>query len=595
MTKRTTRMTSKAKKTTRNDNKEDKKDKGNNKDDAVFDAEAAFKDCATKLKLFNIFAEIACVVKDGAVYACMVVMDGTRDPDKVHKIYLVMSPNKRLLATRVPGSLKRRLYSALESAFPNVGIDSWPLKRLYFDTVLLETLQRNERIVDPHQDSVAKGFLAKGSLAKGFVAKKYMEEDSVDQDSVDQHSDEDSADEDSTDEDSWNDDSGDEDPVQVEPMLEESMHDTPLETPQPGFSNNGAGSIQEPGISAMEVDGGASVSQDSSQSSSSNDSKPWSSSHTRKRPVVAPVACEDSQPGCSRVNPGLSMGTRPAERAEEKAGARPKRVSRSQDAKREPGRREGVSNENPKATGKSSRKKPGATKKDTKNKTSGNRPMVYKKLQDLWFDIQRFQLDVDEMKESLKDTYDVRRQIGISPLPKFFVEEDILCTEAELRFGYDIETLEKKLTDAARIFSEAQHQDYTLRELCEFLEEGTSPSLVTEGSVPKNRTDDAPRIYKMGGCLSINAGTMAETVKIASGRLERALVLCLVLYYVKLLYYPEAFWRVMYVLQLILNPSDDPPIPPTRSNGEKCVVTERMRYLSDLLERNMETNELEAE
>ncbi|KAL3215772.1 hypothetical protein MRX96_051274 [Rhipicephalus microplus] len=93
--------------------------------------------------------------------------------------------------------------------------------------------------------------------------------------------------------------------------------------------------------------------------------------------------------------------------------------------------------------------------------------------------------------------------------------------------------------------------------------------------VPKHITDDSPRIYTMGRHLWINAGTAAETIKIASGSLERALVLCLVLYYVKYLDYPEAFWRVLYVLQFVLNPSDDPPTPPTGRNGQKCEVTEK--------------------
>ncbi|XP_037503178.2 uncharacterized protein LOC119377972, partial [Rhipicephalus sanguineus] len=165
-----------------------------------------------------------------------------------------------------------------------------------------------------------------------------------------------------------------------------------------------------------------------------------------------------------------------------------------------------------------------------------------------------------------------------------------LCMEAEIRFGSDINALEEKLLHATRVLSVVQNEEFTLRNLCEFLEEGTSPSFITEGPVPPIRRDESPRIYTMHGTLWIDAGNVGETVTIASGRLERALVLCLVLYYIKLLAYPEAFWRVLYVLQFILNPSDDPATPPTQRNGQPCEVTERMRYLSDLLTGNGETS-----
>ncbi|KAL3216145.1 hypothetical protein MRX96_033167 [Rhipicephalus microplus] len=144
--------------------------------------------------------------------------------------------------------------------------------------------------------------------------------------------------------------------------------------------------------------------------------------------------------------------------------------------------------------------------------------------------------EMEEFKQILEDTYDQRRLIAASPLPEFFLYEEI-------------------------------------------------------GPVPKYRTDDSPRIYTMGGHLWINAGTPAETIKIASGSLERALVLCLVLYYVKYLDYPEAFWRVLYVLQFVLNPSDVPPTPPTGRNGQTCEVTEKMRCLVDLLTSEEDTSE----
>ncbi|XP_049272835.1 uncharacterized protein LOC119396033 isoform X1 [Rhipicephalus sanguineus] len=678
----------KSKEDNKDDNKKgnNKDNKGNNKDDAVRDVEAAFKKCAAKLKSFECYVTIECVVKNGAVYACLLVKDRKVASDKVYSIYLVMSPNKELLATSVPGSLKRRLTSALDAAFPDIGIKSLPLKSGYFDRALLESVQRHERIVEPRADSV--------------------DELSAEKDCAD----EDSADEDSADED---------------PMLEESMPNTPRAASQPDSSNTSThrlgacsmevdyavpftqdysqpsslnGNIQGPGASAMEVDRVASVTEGSSQSSSSNDgkplpygraqreprpasftlddsqpgcskdsepwkefsaakkagpapvtygdsqpgcskgSRPWSGSRTRKGPVVAPIACDDSQPGCSRGLPNEDSSdddiTEPGEfnpqavydKALKKVDGlkaailainnniRGNKTTRTHEitvgklcaaidefcvneasSAEERTRmlnavREKLAQTCPtfvwkEDTGRSSFRKPGGKKR------TSSAQGVYGKLEKLWSTTDKnSQSDMDEMKKRLEDTCKERHEIAASPLPAFFLDEDILCMEAEIQFGCDINALEQKLLHAARFLSVIQNEELTLRNLCEFLEEGTSPSFVTEGPVPPIRRDESPRIYTMHGTLWIDAGNVGETVTIASGRLERALVLCLVLYYIKLLAYPEAFWRVLYVLQFILNPSDDPATPPTQRNGQPCEVTERMRYLSDLLTGNGETS-----
>ncbi|KAH8020883.1 hypothetical protein HPB51_007995 [Rhipicephalus microplus] len=179
----------------------------------------------------------------------------------------------------------------------------------------------------------------------------------------------------------------------------------------------------------------------------------------------------------------------------------------------------------------------------------------------------------------------VRHELSIScPL---FVWEEVefsapveqplqLTMEAEIRFGSDISALEEKLRKMAVVLSTALNRDFTIRAVCEYLDEGTSPSLITEGLVPVDNRDNSPRIYTMNGRLWIYTGSPGKTVEIASGRMERALVLCLVLYYIKYIDYPEAFWRVMYVLQFVLIPSDPPPPVPTRKNVPVCQPTDEL-------------------
>ncbi|KAL3218388.1 hypothetical protein MRX96_050730, partial [Rhipicephalus microplus] len=128
-------------------------------------------------------------------------------------------------------------------------------------------------------------------------------------------------------------------------------------------------------------------------------------------------------------------------------------------------------------------KKPSGKKKGI----STERRTVYKKLEELWLEIAetRSQSEMEELKQTLEDTYNQRRLIAASPLPECFLQEEILCMEAKIRFGSDIKELEEKLRNALKIFSEAHNEEFpleglTLRDLCLYLEDGTSPSLVTE-------------------------------------------------------------------------------------------------------------------
>ncbi|XP_075751705.1 uncharacterized protein LOC119174475 isoform X5 [Rhipicephalus microplus] len=240
-------------------------------------------------------------------------------------------------------------------------------------------------------------------------------------------------------------------------------------------------------------------------------------------------------------------------------------------------------------TSKKTPKKQSEKKKKTKQGTSARKSSAYAKLKKLWSEINKSsESDKNRMRKLLEDTYEDRRAVPPSTLPEFFLDEYILSMEAEIRFGSDISALEEKLRKMAVVLSTALNRDFTIRAVCEYLDEGTSPSLITEGLVPVDYRDNSPRIYTMNGRLWIYTGSPGKTVEITSGRMERALVLCLVLYYIKYIDYPEAFWRVMYVLQFVLIPSDPPPPVPTRKNVPVCQVTYKMRGLLDLLTSNVD-------
>lgn len=210
---------------------------------------------------------------------------------------------------------------------------------------------------------------------------------------------------------------------------------------------------------------------------------------------------------------------------------------------------------------------------------SSERFRVGQKLKRIWSKLDKNSpADIETMKKHLEDTFEQRRSGRVENLHAygFFLEEDILCKEAELRFGSEISVLEAKLTAAVTAFSETLNQENTFTWFCNYLEDREGhASLITQSPVPESFTGEGPRIYLADGGVQVVGSTPMEKIPIASGRMERALVLCLAVYYIKNLAYPRAFERVLYVLQRILNPSDVLPV--------KVEVTNRMRHFINLL------------
>lgn len=217
----------------------------------------------------------------------------------------------------------------------------------------------------------------------------------------------------------------------------------------------------------------------------------------------------------------------------------------------------------------------------------------YRMLQDLWSTLdESSQSDMEIMKKHLENTYEERLKYYCGSLPMFFFQEELLCKEAELRFGSEISILEEKLVDAVRVFSEDdelfprtssgnQQRQATFIDVCRFLEEGDDPPLITEAPVDTEKAigiDDSPNMVAWHPNFKIYISSPKGVISLTDNRLERVLVYCLAVYYIMDLGYPRAYQRVLYVLQTLLFPSDRLPDIP---------VTANMRYFLDLLEREL--------
>ncbi|XP_075751707.1 uncharacterized protein LOC119174475 isoform X7 [Rhipicephalus microplus] len=549
-----------------------------------------------------------------------------------------MSRNRKLLAAkRVGGPLQNNLNHALTEAFPKFRIKTGFLESEDIDRVLLQGVHLKKRIARELKDSRAKGSATEQS------ADNSVDEDSADEDSADDSADEDGArkggahkdgaGEDGTDEEPADEDytskedasdsslqySSLEDSLRVEPVLKESSPDTMQEEVKPASSNNRKQSRR---ARATKKPGPTPVTNKDSQAGSSRgvqSEKPEDGDIKEPDEVDPKAVYQDALKeveGLESIINKLNSGKIYIGRSHEievrklclalhefcsRKARNPDVRKRMLDAVRhelsiscplfvwEEVEFSAPVEQPLQDTSKKTPKKQSEKKKKTKQGTSARKSSAYAKLKKLWSEINKSsESDKNRMRKLLEDTYEDRRAVPPSTLPEFFLDEYILSMEAEIRFGSDISALEEKLRKMAVVLSTALNRDFTIRAVCEYLDEGTSPSLITEGLVPVDYRDNSPRIYTMNGRLWIYTGSPGKTVEITSGRMERALVLCLVLYYIKYIDYPEAFWRVMYVLQFVLIPSDPPPPVPTRKNVPVCQVTYKMRGLLDLLTSNVD-------
>lgn len=135
-----------------------------------------------------------------------------------------------------------------------------------------------------------------------------------------------------------------------------------------------------------------------------------------------------------------------------------------------------------------------------------------------------------------------------------------LCIEAELRFGSKIADLERKLVAVEKVFAEKEGTDGNLLVMMKHLRGNTPHSLITEMALPHGEIQvTAPHIYTSSSEIWIYTGSREQIIQLSSGNLQRALILCLLVYYLKNLTYPFAFSQMLILVQKIVVPEE--PVP----------------------------------
>ncbi|XP_037557981.1 uncharacterized protein LOC119444699 [Dermacentor silvarum] len=166
-------------------------------------------------------------------------------------------------------------------------------------------------------------------------------------------------------------------------------------------------------------------------------------------------------------------------------------------------------------------------------------------------------LDMQRMRILLTVTLPDRRNTHMDPLPQYFLVEEILCIEVELRFGSKITELENKLAAVVRVFSENEERECTLVDVMKHIQGNVGHSLICEMALPAEDLQvTAPHIYCTPEKICVFAGSQAELITVSKSGLGRALIFCLLTYYIKNLEYPFAFFQMLALVQKVVLPGD---------------------------------------
>ncbi|CAN7977658.1 unnamed protein product, partial [Ixodes persulcatus] len=193
-------------------------------------------------------------------------------------------------------------------------------------------------------------------------------------------------------------------------------------------------------------------------------------------------------------------------------------------------------------------------------------------------DLSTVALDIERMKCLLEVTYEDRCKRHNDPLPQYFLLESILCIEVELRFKCKVGDLEKKVKAVVEAFSHKEERECTFVDIGKHLQSHSRHTLINENAMPNNLQVTAPHVYiYCAERTCVYAGSTEEVIWISGGNLERALIFCLLTYYIKNLDYPPAFSTVLVLLQKITLP--DTKVP-------RGLLTNRLKNLLIMLKKN---------
>ncbi|CAN7975180.1 unnamed protein product [Ixodes persulcatus] len=104
--------------------------------------------------------------------------------------------------------------------------------------------------------------------------------------------------------------------------------------------------------------------------------------------------------------------------------------------------------------------------------------------------------NMERIRVLLELTLPDRRNVHMDPLPQYFLAEEILCMEVEVRFQSQVVVLEKRLANAVRVFSESQGNESTLLDIMNYLQRSMGHKLLNEAPLLEGELQvTTPHIY----------------------------------------------------------------------------------------------------
>ncbi|CAN8022257.1 unnamed protein product [Ixodes persulcatus] len=97
---------------------------------------------------------------------------------------------------------------------------------------------------------------------------------------------------------------------------------------------------------------------------------------------------------------------------------------------------------------------------------------------------------------------------------------------------------------------------------------------LTQMEVPEDVVFNSPHIYFSSEKILVHGGKPHELIRV-NGTTENALVMCLALYYIKNLNYPQALAQPLIFLQKFLRPRDN--VPRGLMNGKLRSLLEKIK------------------
>ncbi|XP_040360705.1 uncharacterized protein LOC121048438 [Ixodes scapularis] len=170
-----------------------------------------------------------------------------------------------------------------------------------------------------------------------------------------------------------------------------------------------------------------------------------------------------------------------------------------------------------------------------------------------------------------------RKTSPVACLPCYFLNEDIMTLETELRFGDNVANLLQRLSKVKQLVSTICNRQMDFAEIDDYLRgRHAKCALITLSDVSAEDTaSPGPRIFWGISTKIVSCGGPGEIIKLNDATLEKALLLCLTVYYVKDITYPSAFAQTLGLVQSAI--SNGEKFPRCWANSRLVKILESMK------------------